>query len=380
MQEVKILIAGDLVPTESNMSAFETADIDRLICGEIKEQLRYADFRIYNLEVPLTNTKIPIDKSGPALSASEKSIAGIKDLGADVLGLANNHILDQGEQGLFNTIRILQENEIDFVGAGKNITEASRGLVVDKNGVKICIYACAENEFTIADEYSAGANPFDPLCSLDHILELKSRCDHLIVLYHGGKEHYRYPSPYLQKVCRRMAGKGADVIVCQHSHCIGAREDYNSSVIIYGQGNFIFDLSESDFWQTSLLIELKIIDKKILVNEIPIVKNGSSVRLADIEENKRILMEYKTRSLEIQEAGFVSNRYNVFATSLVNDYLNSFFGNHILIRIINRLLGRNLSKLLHSQKSLLWFRNMAECEAHREIFISGIKTKMKKGV
>lgn len=380
MQELKIFIAGDLAPTESNMSTFENADIDRLICGEIKDKLSGADIRIYNLEAPLTNKRIPIDKAGPALIASEESVAGIKALRADVLGLANNHILDQGEQGLFDTIRLLQENEIAFVGAGKNVIEASQGLIVDKKNVKIGIYACAENEFTIADEDAAGANPFDPLCSLDHIVELKSQCDYLIVLYHGGKEHYRYPSPYLQKVCRRIADKGVDAIICQHSHCIGAREDYNNSVIIYGQGNFIFDLSESVFWQTSLLIELKIIDKKISVNEIPIVKNGSNIRLAGIEESEAILREYKARSLEIQEPGFVANHYNTFATSLVNDYLNSFFGSHILVRTINLLLGRNLSRLLHSKKSLLWFRNIVECEAHREVFIRGIKTMVKKGV
>ena len=65
--------------------------------------------------------------------------------------------------------------------------------------MKIGIYACAENEFTIATDTTAGANPFDPFESLDHIQNLKRSCDYVIVLYHGGKEHYRYPSPYLQK-------------------------------------------------------------------------------------------------------------------------------------------------------------------------------------
>ena len=44
-------------------------------------------------------------------------------------------------------------------------------------------------------------------------MELKKQCDYVIVLYHGGKEHYRYPSPYLQKVCRKIVDKGADIVV-----------------------------------------------------------------------------------------------------------------------------------------------------------------------
>ena len=77
--------------------------------------------------------------------------------------------------------------------------------------------------------------------SLDHIQNLKDQCDYVIVLYHGGKEHYRYPSPYLQRVARKMVEKGADLVVCQHSHCIGCYEKYKDSMIIYDQGNFIFE-------------------------------------------------------------------------------------------------------------------------------------------
>jgi len=112
-------------------------------------------------------------------------------------------------------------------------------LLVEQDGKKIGIYACAETEFSIAEDNRAGANPFDPLESLDHIADLKSKCDFVIVLYHGGKELYRFPSPYLRKVCRKIVEKGADLVICQHSHCIGAFENYHDSVIVYGQGNFL---------------------------------------------------------------------------------------------------------------------------------------------
>lgn len=149
------------------------------------------------------------------------------------------------------------------------MAEARKPYIIELDGLKIGIYACAEHEFSIATENASGANPFDPLESLDHVQGLSDKCDYVIVLYHGGKEHYRYPSPYLQKACRKMAEKGADLVVCQHSHCIGCFEEYEKSTIIYGQGNFIFDHSESEFWQTSLLVKI-VIDDGPHISYIPI--------------------------------------------------------------------------------------------------------------
>ena len=126
--------------------------------------------------------------------------------------------MDQGVQGLESTIRTLEKVNINTVGAGKNLADASKPFIFEFANKKIGVYACAEHEFSIATENQPGANPFDPLWSLDHVAELKDSVDYVIVLYHGGKEHYRYPSPRLQKVCRRLIDKGANVVICQHSH------------------------------------------------------------------------------------------------------------------------------------------------------------------
>ena len=90
--------------------------------------------------------------------------------------------------------------------------------------VKIGIYCCAENEFSIATSQKAGANPFDSLQSFDDVYWLKKKVDFLVVLYHGGIEHYRYPSPNLQRVFRKFADVGADIVIGQHSHCIGCMD------------------------------------------------------------------------------------------------------------------------------------------------------------
>ena len=70
------------------------------------------------------------------------------------------------------------------------------------------MYACAEHEFSIVSDKRPGADSYDPLESFDHVAKLKKQCDFIIVLYHGGKEHFRYPSPDLQKAFRNLQIKG----------------------------------------------------------------------------------------------------------------------------------------------------------------------------
>ena len=102
-----------------------------------------------------------------------------------------------------------------------------------------------------------------------------------------------------QKVCRRLVEKGADLVVCQHSHCIGAQEEWRKGKIVYGQGNFLFDHSESEYWQTGLLIELSLeknnneIETDIIYH--PLVKCKNTVRLAEREKAQQILAEFEER-------------------------------------------------------------------------------------
>lgn len=375
---MRVLIGADLVPTESNKELFQNADIDTLVGLELKKILSEADYRIFNLEVPLTNEETPIDKCGPNLISPTATIKGIKALGVDLFTLANNHILDQGEQGLYSTIDILSKNNIAFAGAGTNLDEASKPYIVEIEGKKIGIYCCAEHEFTIATERAAGANPFDPLESLDHIKDLKSQADYVIVLYHGGKEHCRYPSPYLQKVCRKCVEKGADLVVCQHSHCIGCEEKYLNGTIVYGQGNFLFDHSESEYWQTGLLIE---IGDNFDISYIPLVKEKNAVRLADEEKSNEIMLQFKQRSSEILIDGFIEEKYSEFAKSMINNYLFKLSGKRksFLFRAINKMSGYRYMnfylKRRYTQSDLLAIQNYIECEAHREVLCKGIKCK-----
>jgi poly-gamma-glutamate synthesis protein (capsule biosynthesis protein) len=373
---LNVLIGGDTVPTESNADLFARGGGEALMGSELLGLIACADYSVFNLEVPLLDSSCPIHKNGPNLIASTATIGGLKAISPYAFALANNHILDQGEQGLLSTIDYLEAVGLDHFGAGENLAEASRPFVLDKLGLKVGFYACAEHEFSIATAETAGANPFDPFESFDHIAKLASEYDYVVVLYHGGKEHYRYPSPNLRKTCRKMVEKGATIVICQHSHCIGCEELYGDGTILYGQGNFLFDYSDSDFWQTGLLVELRFESSNYSITYHPLEKRSNTVRLATGDSAQMILGSFVHRSMQIQEPGFVEKEYEAFSRSYLGNYLCSFMpGSRLLaVRAINKLFGRSWITRLFSRMRMTGELNYIECEAHRELFAAGLRS------
>ena len=111
---MNIIIGADLVPTKSNIDYFINGKVDKLLGLELMNHLMLADYRIFNLEVPLTDKNTPIKKCGPNLSAPTKTAKGMKDIKVDLFTLANNHIMDHGCSGLFSTLSVLKEYGIDI--------------------------------------------------------------------------------------------------------------------------------------------------------------------------------------------------------------------------------------------------------------------------
>ena len=373
MIDLSIIIGADIVPTGSDVDLFSNGAAEELIGKELLEILHNSSYRIFNLEVPLTDVCQPIRKYGPHLIASTSTINGIKSLDINLLSLANNHIMDHDTQGLTSTIHVLEEAGIAYVGAGQNLDEAQQPFFFELQGKRYGIYACAEHEFSIAGRNKPGANPFDPLESLDHIVQMKLHCDYVIVLYHGGKEQYRYPSPNLQRVCRKLIEKGANLVICQHSHCIGCKEEYKNGTIIYGQGNFVFHKENNEYWDTGLIIQLDANS----ISYIPIKKHENGIRMAKGKEAEEILSSFYRRSEEIKSPHFIEERYKSLANEAIPGYLLAFTGitNSMIYRITNKLTRQKLRRYLSNRVKRecgLGIKNYIECEAHRELFLKGM--------
>lgn len=357
---MSIIFGADLVPTPSNFEQFKQADTNALVARGLQDVLFSADHRVFNLELALTDHPAPIVKCGPAIAAPCATVAGIRALRPSLLTLANNHVRDHGVDGLRDTMETLRAAGIPFIGAGNTVSEADRPFVLEQNGRRVCIYTCAEHEFTIIDADTPGANPFDPLETPDRIAALKAQNDFVVVLYHGGKEHYRYPSPLLRKTCRKMLEKGADLVICQHTHCVGCCEEYAGGTVIYGQGNFLFDHLDNEYWRTSLLVEATF-GERMTLRYIPIVKDGIGVRTADKAESAAIMDGFYERSARLGDARFLHDHYVASVKQEIPHYLYMLAGSKGSTQPFRDGFGDNYTP--HELASLY---NCINCEVHRE--------------
>ena len=358
---MRILIGADLVPTENNFDLFTEGNIEALIGKKLMAEFENADLKVFNLELALADKDTPIKKAGPNLRAPTSTVNGIKEM-ANVIGVSNNHVLDHGYEGFVSTLKTLDDAGIAHVGAGHTKEEAKKPYYFEKDGIKVGVYACCEHEFSWVEDYGFGSNGFDALESLDDIEEAKKNCDYLIVLYHGGKEHYAYPSPYLAKVCRKIIKSGADIVLCQHTHCVGTEEDYMGGKIIFGQGNFIFakNLANAKTWGPGFLVAIDLDKSGAKYQYIPYVRTENGI---EYEEEGEILKGLKERSEEIKQPGFIQEKFE----ELVSD-ASEFY--------VRFMQGRIPEEKDFERITTFHF---AECEVHREGLLCALRQRMGLG-
>ena len=239
-----------------------------------------------------------IDKYGPALKGPKETAEVLKTIGVDCCGLSNNHVFDFGKKGIRDTLAALESQRIAYTGFGDNYDDSRKNHIINKDGQKVTIITVCEHEYSYAIENRMGSRPYDEYDTMEDIRNAKKDCDRLIVMYHGGKEFCRYPSPRLYKLCHAMIKNGADVVLCQHSHCIGCYEKYNDGHILFGQGNFHF-VKEHKFegWYTSLAVEY---DTK--TNEIsftPLKNKEHGIEIPDEQEYNKIMNEFNERNQKL---------------------------------------------------------------------------------
>jgi len=251
---------------------------------------------IVNLEVALTDGDTHIKKIGPALRAPVGTAATLAKLGVTYCSLANNHVFDHGKPGAESTVKALEAADIGYTGFGENIAGSRRNLILDDGNERVCVISVCEHEYSYALEDRMGTRAFDEFETPFEIREAKAKYDRVIVLYHGGKEQCEYPSPRLRKACRAMVRAGAGLVVCQHSHCVGCREEYRGGEIVYGQGNFNFvKYIDHPHWQSGLMLDVRA-ENGLHVEYIPVIAGDNGIDLAQGEEKQAVLEGFFSRS------------------------------------------------------------------------------------
>lgn len=375
---MKILIGADVVPTAENADLFRDGDLQGLMGEKLAQRWLSRDHRLFNLECAVTDVRERILKNGPALVAKSECIRGIRAMAPSVVMLCNNHIMDAGWDGLKDLQDGLRSCGIAYMGAGEDGAHTDPGRVLEQDGTRVGLYVCCDREFSAAGKNSPGAHPFSPE-SFREVRELADRADYVIAVYHGGKEYCRYPSPDLQDRCRRFAEAGADLVLCQHSHCIGAEERYKDSTILYGQGNFIFNKKHDEFWATSLLVEVEA-GEGFAVRYLPLIQTEKGTRLAEGPEAEDILAGLRDRSVRMREPGFIDQEFAAFSSSILSSYLYAFAGwNRYLAAVDRKLFHGYFIRRHYSKKQLAAIWNFTATDAHREAVLAGIEQYIRRG-
>jgi len=363
---MRFLICGDVVPTDASREGFASGDIQGLF-GNVLPVFASSDRVLVNLECALTEGGTPIPKFGPNLGAPIASAAALKAAGVTDCGLANNHMFDFGSKGMMDTLKAIEDAGMCWTGAGMNEEDSRKPLIIPVGQRKLALIAVSEHEYNYALEDQMGATPFDPFHTLVDIKAAKEKYDYVIVTYHGGKEHCRYPSPRLLRACRAMAEMGADAVFCQHSHIIGCMEKYKDSVIVYGQGNFHFvKYLDNETWNQGLMAQLDFDEEtgKFDMKLIPVIAENTGIRLADEAEAEVILCQMRERDQKLLDGSWVDG-WREFCESVRPGYEASIY---------------NAQDDAENPRKKEHFAHYLDCEAHTDVYRELFATWHKKGI
>lgn len=277
---MNIIIAGDYCPHDRVLPLLEKGQYDSVF-EEVREFTKNADYSIVNLECPVVeHPASPIEKCGPNLKCSSKGVEAIKWAGFSCATLANNHFYDYGDIGVENTLAALHSNNIDHVGGGKNLKDASNVLYKQIGRELLAIVNCCEHEFSIAEQESGGSNPLNPIQQFYTIRDAKRKADYVVVIVHGGFEHYQLPSRRMKETYRFFVDAGADVVINHHQHCYSGYEVYNGKPIFYGVGNFCFDWDgkRNGKWNEGFMVKL-VLSEQVQFDIIPYLQGDAEPKV-----------------------------------------------------------------------------------------------------
>ena len=206
----------------------------------VEDILKKTDIFFGNLEVPITDVKYPTLQKTFLLKTCPENLSFLsKANSAIVVNLANNHIIDYGLTGAIETIDHLRNNNVQYIGVGRSISQCLKEVIFKVNDRTIAFIGFyIGGDGLLSDSVCiAGTNR---QLVLYRIAELKSQHDFVIVSFHWGIENVFYPSPEQQAFARECINEGASVIIGHHPHRFQGIEKYNGGLIFYSLGNFNF--------------------------------------------------------------------------------------------------------------------------------------------
>lgn len=261
MREARISFAGDIImhiPVKTSAHSHSMVDVktktslnnngyDYLYC-QIRDTVKKSDIAVGNMEFPVSP---PFESKPKIFNSSPDAIRGMKQAGFNMVTIANNHILDQGDRGVVSTMRFLRENKVDYIGVGADEAAARAGIVKTVHGIRIGFIAytgCLNypkpkklSEYHLNWLYDREGLRRD-------IEDIKKRCDYLVMIAHTGVEYMTMPQYRDVELFKHCINWGVDLVIGHHSHLLQPMEkvtadDGRECHIFYSLGNFISNQS-----------------------------------------------------------------------------------------------------------------------------------------
>jgi poly-gamma-glutamate synthesis protein (capsule biosynthesis protein) len=330
---MKVSIVGDVMVggvLSSDMEQYKNI----FLSNEVRKYLE-ADITFCNLECPLTMAAPPLMQDKNLLHAEKSSIKLLKNAGFNVVSLANNHIMDYRFDSVLETMRLLEENNIKYTGAGQNIHEARKTVYFnnkEEGGIAFLAYAAPEtwggyaqrqnqtHTAWIAGEDKPGVAPLDLKLIQEDIRKARQKADFLIVSVHWGEEYAYFPHPMIIFDAHEIVDMGADLVVGHHPHILQGYEQYHGGLIVYSLSNFLFspyyDLNQHILkkWsyksRKSVILRCDVLKNKILSYEfVPVIqKKDDPIMIYPSHKTiKEILLKIEDISKEYKKDDYRMN-------------------------------------------------------------------------
>jgi poly-gamma-glutamate capsule biosynthesis protein CapA/YwtB (metallophosphatase superfamily) len=201
-----------------------------------------ADYLVGNAEGPITRRdRQYIEGQVFHYNAQPESVPALVNAGFDAMGLANNHALDRGPQGLKDTLTFLDRAGVQTFGAGPEIDTAAEPLLIETPRGVIGVLAFGlERPGTVADDDSAGINPLtEEAIEAGADRAREAGADWVVAYVHWGQNYT--PVDGLQRsFAETFAGAGYSLVVGHHPHIQQGVEFVDDTLVLYSLGNFTF--------------------------------------------------------------------------------------------------------------------------------------------
>lgn len=368
-EDILILVTGDFCP----INRVETLALNKEYASVFNDFLPVFDgndLNVTDMECPLSRSSYRITKTGPYQYAHPDCVNLLQFAKIDLVAMANNHILDLGEEGVLDTLDLCGKSNINTVGVGRNEQEARRFFVKEVKGKKIAILNFGDNEFLSTPQSSVQANPVHPIHNYIDIQKAKSENDFVILVVHAGNEFFHLPSPRTKELYRYYVDAGVDAVIAHHTHCFSGYEVYKNKPIFYGLGNFVYDnpAKTNTDWNQGYVVKLMLNDK-IDFEIIPLKQGNEVPGVFRLSEEETVLFNLKINGLcatiandiELEKA-FVG--YCKSVENMYDAFIEPYWG-----RYIHKLKTLGLfPRLLNNRKKLLYL-NLIRCDSHRDVLL-----------